>query len=120
MILSPIDEQAASAMLGDPATSAAWLAEIAQQHPALWDRIAEHPSAYPHLIAWMTEHAAIARRQDPGLEIALGPDTEPVPAPPSAPSRRGPAARVLLFTAAAIAVAAVIAIAAGALLARLD
>lgn len=65
-----IDEHSAAAMLDDPTTSAAWLAEIAQHHPLLWDRVADHPSAYPHLIAWMRGHCAEIRDRLPEDRLA--------------------------------------------------
>jgi len=37
----------------DPSTSAADLADIAEQHPKLWRQIADHPAAYRSLLKWL-------------------------------------------------------------------
>lgn len=48
------------AELADPTTTAARLAEIAQQHPELGPQIAAHPNAYPELQAWIAQYATPA------------------------------------------------------------
>jgi len=49
-----ITAQQALAAVNDPATPGATLHVIAAQYPDLWPQIAAHPSAYPDLLAWLS------------------------------------------------------------------
>ncbi|MDR0284214.1 MAG: hypothetical protein LBI33_04895, partial [Propionibacteriaceae bacterium] len=49
----PCGAEAAARAVQNPTTSAADLAAIAQQYPALHTQIALHPAAYPGLLDWL-------------------------------------------------------------------
>ena len=87
-----IDRADALAALGDPATEAERLAEIAYAHPDLGARIAAHPNVYPDLVAWLTEYGTVDDEAgaDSADEEAPPPPPEDDDAPPPPPDDDAP------------------------------
>lgn len=63
------ERDVAWAMLHDPATDAAALAEIAGAYPEFADAVGRHPNAYPELIAWSR---SFAPAHAPATPLAAG------------------------------------------------
>lgn len=98
------DRQQVLALLGDPATPAETLAQIAAEHPESWPLVAQHPNVYPGLLEWMRQQGFVPPVPDPTTAAA----------PPSAaavaePGRRhaGASATVLALLAALVLVAVI-------------
>ena len=95
--------EAAKLAAGDPATTAADLAAIVQNHPDLGSAVARHPNAYPDLLDWLTAYgdddakqAVAARRAAATAPTPAGPPPPPPAtlAPPSPPVVLSPPAVV--------------------------
>ncbi|MBK8464020.1 MAG: hypothetical protein IPL36_13720 [Nigerium sp.] len=93
------DRQQLLALLGDPATPAATLAQIAGQYPESWPLVARHPNVYPGLLEWMRQQGFVA-----GGGPAVTPASPAVPLSPSVPRRSRRSRRIWVSVAASIAV----------------
>jgi len=80
--MASYDAQAAAALVADPRTPPQVLADIAGQHPGLWDRLRQHPNVYPELVQWIDQARAA---QTPAAA------SEPQPTTSAAPEAQQPA-----------------------------
>lgn len=85
--MASYDAQAAAALVADPRTPPQVLADIAGQHPGLWDRLKQHPNIYPELAQWIDQARAA---QAPAATPAAAAETQPQPAASADPEAQQP------------------------------